>query len=121
MQPPPLHAFLADKHLPYSQQLHSTLLSSASLLKDATAGAIQLTPINTCVCPAGADAIELQAPPLAGFSSHSGELGVPLAVTMVFCCVEGGAARVHRRPEVARLLHSTLSRLMQVRTTHCCG
>jgi hypothetical protein len=29
--------------------------------------------------------------------------------------VEGGAARVHRRPEVARLLHSTLSRLMQVR------
>jgi hypothetical protein len=69
---------------------------------------------------AGADAIELQSPPLHGFSSPGGELGVPLAVTMVFCCVEGGTARVHRRPEVARLLHSTLSRLMQVRPQRSC-
>jgi hypothetical protein len=72
-----------------------------------------LAPLCVCVS-AGAEVIELQAPPLHGFSSPGGELAVPLAVTMVFCCVEGGAARVHRRPEVARLLHNTLSRLMQV-------
>ncbi|WIA42187.1 hypothetical protein OEZ86_009450 [Tetradesmus obliquus] len=75
----------------------------------------------------GTDVAELQAPALPGFSSPGGASGgplllgggplgggsAPLAVTMVFCCVEGGAARVHRRPEVARLLHATLSRLMQ--------
>ncbi|KAF6257722.1 hypothetical protein COO60DRAFT_1203083 [Scenedesmus sp. NREL 46B-D3] len=61
----------------------------------------------------GADAIALQQPALQGCSSPGRELAVPLAVTMVFCCVEGGAAALARRPEVARLLHSTLSRLMQ--------
>lgn len=84
---------------------------------------------NAVGVPAGTDVAELQAPALPGFSSPGGASGgplllgggsAPLAVTMVFCCVEGGAARVHRRPEVARLLHATLSRLMQVRSMLCC-
>lgn len=55
---------------------------------------------------------ELGTPACADLSA---DVSAPLPrMTMVFAEVEGGRTLVRRRPEVARLVHTTLTRLLQV-------